>query len=325
MMPFMKPDAPLVVALAYDGLCPFEFACAVEVFGLPRPELGTRWYRFAVAAIGTGAIRGLGGIRIDADGGLELLDDATTIVVPGWPHPDTPVPAPLVRALREAHARGCRLASICAGAFVLAATGLLAGRRATTHWHHVEHLAQRHPDLTVLPDVLYVDEGTLLTSAGSAAGLDLCLHLVRRDFGAATASHVARRLVLPAHRAGDQAQVLARPVPARPGATVAALQDRVRARLADRWTIERLASDAGVSIRSLHRRFRETTGLAPGAWLVAQRVSRACELLEETTLSIEEIALEVGFGSASALRAHFRSRLGIMPSALRGHAAACWR
>ncbi|WP_425321988.1 transcriptional regulator FtrA [Burkholderia paludis] len=317
MMPMMKSDAPLVIALAYDDLCPFEFACAVEVFGLPRPELGANWYRFAVAAVGPGVIRGIGGVRIDADGGLELLDHAATIIVPGWPGPDRPVPDSLVRALRAAHARGCRLASICAGAFVLAATGLLSGRRATTHWHHVDDLARRYPDVTVVPDVLYVDEGALLTSAGSAAGLDLCLHLVRRDFGAQMANRVAQRLVLPAHRSGNQVQRVARPIPARSGMALGALLDHVRADLSRRWTVTRLASDAGVSVRSLHRHFRETTGLAPGEWLIAERVSRALELLEETTLSVEDVSIEVGFGSASTLRAHFRKTLGVLPSARR--------
>ncbi|SAJ97428.1 transcriptional activator FtrA [Burkholderia multivorans] len=313
----MKPTVPSVVALAYDDLCPFEFACAVEVFGLPRPELEANWYHFSVAAVEAGPIRGIGGLRIDADGGLELLERATMIIVPGWPHPDKPVPAPLVQALRAAHARGCRLASICAGAFVLAATGLLSGRRATTHWHHINDLARSYPDVSVIPDVLYVDEGTLITSAGSAAGLDMCLHLVRRDFGPKIANQVARRLVLPAHRAGNQAQYLARPVPARTGVRLGPLLDKVRANLSDQWTTARLASDAGISVRSLNRLFREATGLAPGQWLVTERISRAQELLEETTLSIERVALEVGFGSTSTLRAHFRKKLGAVPSTLR--------
>lgn len=188
---------PQVVVLAYDGLCTFEFGVAVEIFGLPRPELGDDWYRFAVASVDSGELRATGGIRIVTDGDLSLLASADLIVVPGWRGLDPPVPPALCEALRQASARGCQLLSICSGVFVLAATGLLNGRKATTHWRYIDALKVRYPDIEVVEDVLYQDEGDILTSAGSAAGIDLCLHVVRRDYGMETANSVARRLVIP--------------------------------------------------------------------------------------------------------------------------------
>jgi AraC family transcriptional activator FtrA len=321
IVPMMKSDPPLVVAIAYDDLCTFEFACAVEVFGLPRPEMGPDWYRFAIAAAHSGPLRGVGGLRIETDGGLELLEHAGTIIIPDWPGPKFPVPQPLIKALRAAHARGGRLVSICAGAFVLAATGLLSGRGATTHWHHVDDLARAFPEVRIQADVLYVDEGALLTSAGSAAALDLCLHLVRRDFGAKAANRVARRLVIPPHREGGQAQYLDRPVPLRSATPLGPLLDHVRQNLNDRRTVARLASDAGMSVRSVHRRFQDLTGRSPGEWRIMASISHARELLEDSTLSIEEIAIQVGFSTAETLRVHFRNHLGTTPSAYRARFA----
>jgi len=201
---------PLVVALAYDGLCTFEFGVAVEIFGLPRPELGERWYRFAVAAVDEGELRATGGIRIMTDGGLDLLNSADIIIIPGWRGVDTAVPEALCQALAAAHARGCRVMSICSGVFVLAASGLLNGRRATTHWRYTPVLRERFPAITVLEDALYYDEGTILTSAGSAAGIDLCLHVVQQDYGTEVANTVARRLVVQPHRDGSQTHSLGR-------------------------------------------------------------------------------------------------------------------
>nr|WP_262271914.1 transcriptional regulator FtrA [Microvirga sp. HBU65207] len=313
----------LVVALAYDRLSTFEFGIAVEVFGLPRPEMGPDWYRFAVCAIEPGPLRATGGFQIMADGGLELLEEAGTIVIPGWrgPHAE-PVPAELVEALRRAHGRGARLMSICSGVFALAATGLLSGRRATTHWQHVENLSRLYPDVTVEPDVLYVDEGRVLTSAGSAAGIDLCLHVVRADFGPEIANRLARRLVVPPHREGGQAQFIEHPVPpAREGLRFAPLFDRMRARLAEEQPVAALAAEAGMSVRTFLRRFKAATGLPPGEWLLAERLARARDLLESTGESIEAIAGATGFGSAATLRHHFRTRLGTSPAAYRGRFA----
>src|SRR6218665_1813019 len=243
-----KPQSPLVVALAYDGLCTFEFGVAVEAFGLPRPEMGADWYRFAVVGIDAGEMRAAGGVRIVADGDLDLLAEAGTIIVPGWRGIDAPVPEALCRALREAHLRGARILSICSGVFVLAAAGLLAGRRATTHWRYTDALKQRYPDIDVLPDVLYVDEGTVLTSAGSAAGIDLCLHLIRRDYGMVAANMVARRLVVPPHRDGGQAQYTERAVPPpHESAPLEPLLDHIRNNLGANHSDVSLARMAGMS------------------------------------------------------------------------------
>jgi AraC family transcriptional activator FtrA len=313
------PANPLVVTVAYDGLCTFEFGCAVEVFGLPRPEMGERWYRFAVASADPGPLRATGGITVTADGGLDLVATAGTVVVPGWRGIDAPVPEALCAALRTAHAGGARILSLCSGAFVLAAAGLLDHCDATTHWRYAEALTRRHPAIRFVPDVLYVDGGQVLTAAGSAAGLDLCLHLVRRDFGPEIANRVARRLVIPAHRQGGQAQYVERPVPRERagGARLGPLLDRVRGRLAEDWPVERLAAEAALSQRDLHRKFGETVGLSPGRWLTAERVGRARELLEGSGLGIEDIAAAAGFGSAATLRHHFRESLGTSPAAYR--------
>ncbi|MCU0886828.1 MAG: transcriptional regulator FtrA [Rubritepida sp.] len=319
-----KPPAnPLVVALAYDGLCTFEYGCAAEVFGLPRPEMGPGWYRFATAAIEPGPLRAAGGLRVAAEAGLELVGQAGTIIVPGWRGVEAPVPEALCAALRLAHGQGARILSLCSGAFVLAAAGLLAGRRATTHWRYFPALAARHPELTLVPDVLYVDEGSVLTAAGSAAALDLCLHLIRRDFGTEAANRVARRLVVPPHRDGGQAQYVERPVPP-PGVAAARLahvMDRVRGALAEPWPVARLAAEAALSVRGLHRHFRGATGLSPGDWVIAARVDRARELLEVAGPDMEGVAAACGFGTAASLRQHFRARLGVSPAAYRARFA----
>jgi AraC family transcriptional regulator, transcriptional activator FtrA len=311
----------LVVALAYDRLCTFEFGIAVEVFGVPRPEMGQDWYRFAVCAVDPGPLQATGGFHVVADGGLELLAEAGTIIVPGWRGAlSEPVPPALIEGLRRAHERGARIMSICSGVFVLAAAGLLSGRRATTHWHYVDQLAGAYPDIRVEPDVLYVDEGSVLTSAGSAAGIDLCLHVVRHDYGSEIANRLARRLVVPPHREGGQAQFVERPVPPiREGARLGPLFDRMRSRLAEDQPLAELAAEAGMSVRTFLRRFKSATGMPPGEWLLAERLLRARELLESTTHSIEDIAAASGFGSPATLRHHFRSRLGTSPAAYRIH------
>ena len=313
--PVRPPAAgPDVVALVTDGLCTFEFACAAEVFGLPRPELGPHWYRFATCSVDGRPVRGQYGIAMDVDGGLERVASAGTVVVPGWPDVDAPVPDALIRALVGAHANGARLVSICSGAFALAATGLLDGARATTHWRHADALARRHPGVDVDPAVLYVDAGSVLTSAGSAAGLDLCLHLVRRDHGPDVASHVARRLVVPPHRDGGQAQRVERAVDRGDATSLAPLLDELQARLAEPWRAAELARRAGASERSFLRRFRAATGTTPGEWLSAARVDAARELLETTALPVERVAERVGLGTAATLRHHFRRRVGTSPA-----------
>lgn len=307
-----------VAALAYDGLCTFEFGVAVEAFGLARPEMGEDWYRFAVAGVDEGPLRATGGVRVVVDGGLELLESAGTIIVPGWRGADAPVPEDLILALRSAHQRGARLLSICSGVFVLAAAGLLAGKRATTHWRYAEALARRFPDIAVEPDALYVDNGDVLTSAGSAAGIDLCLHLIRRDYGAAAANSVARRLVAAPHRDGGQAQFIERSVPEpRESGRVSRALDLMRSDLSKERRIAELADAAGMSARTFLRRFEAATGATPARWLRAERLAKAKELLETTDRSIDEIARLCGFNDLSSFRGHFRTAMGTTPSSYR--------
>jgi AraC family transcriptional activator FtrA len=312
--------AHLVAAIAYDRLCTFEFGCVVELFALPRPELGVPWYRFAVCAAERGGLRAAGGITVSAQYSLKLLERADTIVVPGWRDADEPPPAPLVAALRAAHARGARLASICSGVFVLAAAGVLDGRSATTHWRYTERLAERHPRIRVLPNALYVDEGQILTSAGSAAGLDMLLHLVRRDYGPRIANRVAQRLVIPPHREGGQAQYVPRPVAAESAneaGQLARLLDWLRTNLSGGHTIASLSRRAHMSPRTLLRRFKDATGLAPLEWLVRERVAAARELLEAGRLPLGRVAERTGFGSVESFRRHFRLVVGTPPAAYR--------
>jgi AraC family transcriptional activator FtrA len=320
-MPFLRPRDrrfnPLVVALTYDGLCAFEFACAAEVFGLPRPELGPGWYRFETCSLGGGRIRGQYGTSLSVDGGLDRLGQAGTILIPGWQGSDVPVPQVMIEALRTAHDRGARLLSICSGSFVLAATGLLDGKRATTHWRYAEALQRRYPRVSVDPHVLYVDEGRILTSAGSAAGLDLCLHLIRRDFGAEVANQVARRLVIPPHRDGGQAQFLESPVDRRERGPLAAVMERVQRRMHRPIKVREMARWAAMSERTFIRRFRATTGTTPGDWITRQRMANAKELLERSSLAIDQVAARSGLGTAMTMRHHFRRHIGLSPAEYR--------
>lgn len=302
-----------MVAIVYDGLCTFEFGIAAEVFGLPRPEMGEDWYDFTTAAISPGPMRANGGLRVTADAGIDALEDADTIVVPGWRGIDQPVPPALIDALRRAHDRGARLASICSGAFVLAATGLLDGRRATTHWRYAQALAAAYPVVTVDATVLYVDDAPIFTSAGSAAGIDLLLHLVRLDHGPAKANMVAKRLVMAPHRQGGQAQFVERPVARTHEGRLAPLLDQMRADPGREHRIADLAAAAGMSERTFVRRFADATGATPGEWLADLRVDTAKQMLEEGRRSIKEVALAAGFGSVETLRHHFRRRVGVSP------------
>ena len=302
---FARP--PLVVALAYDGLCTFEFGCAVEVFGVPRPEFDPPLYRFATCAVDHGPLRAAGGLRVEAGHGLEILSEARTVIVPGWKGATTAPSQELAEALRAAHKAGARIASICSGATVLAFAGLLDGRKATTHWRYAESFRRLFPAVEVVEDVLYIDEGQILTSAGSAAGLDLCLHMVRQDYGPEIANAVARRLIIAPHRDGGQAQFVRQPVPPPDRAgRLAPLLDRVKGDLKRHYSVADLAELSGISQRSLLRRFREATGSPPHDWLIKQRVRKAQEMLEASDMAIETIAFECGFGSPESLRHHFR-------------------
>jgi len=312
------PNTPgLVAILAYDGLCTFEFGIAVEIFGLTRPEFDFPWYQHQIVAVDDGPMRAMGGIQVLADGGMPLLETARTIIVPGWRDRQAPVPEALLVALRQAHARGARLLSICSGVFVLAATGLLDGHRATTHWRYTAELAERFPNILVDPDVLYVDSGQLITSAGSAAGIDACLHLVARDFGTQVANSVARRLVMSPQRTGGQAQFIPAPVSASPRSDLSRVMQWARERLHQPLEVRDLASEAAMSERTFLRRFTEASGLSPKTWLQHQRLARARELLESTNANTEQIAERCGYRSVESFRVAFRSVVGVPPSVYR--------
>ncbi|WP_141575497.1 helix-turn-helix domain-containing protein [Actinomadura sp. WMMA1423] len=297
-----------------DGMLHFELSVAFEVFGSAPADVAGPWYR--VLGCGPGTVRA-GGFRLEPEHGLDRLASADTVIVPGWADVDTDPPADLVDAVRAAHRAGARVASLCTGAFVLAAAGLLDGRRATTHWAHTAALAARYPRVEVDPDVLYVDNGTVLTSAGKAAAMDLCLHLVRLDRGSAVANAVARRLVVPPHRAGGQAQFVASPVPAREDHPLADLLPWAIDRLDRPLTVGDLARQASMSPRNLGRRFRSVTGTTPLQWLLTQRIRRAQELLETTDDSVEAIAAATGMGTGTTLRRHFNRTVGVPPDTYR--------
>ena len=313
-----------VTVLAHDGLAPFELGVAAEVFALPRPELGIEpWYGFSVCAERPGLLAALGGFGLAVEHGLDELARADTIVLPGSPDVHGDPSRKLIEALLAAHGRGARLVSICSGAFVLAATGLLDGRRLATHWRYAALLARRYPRVKVVPDVLYVDGDDVLSSAGTAAGIDLCLHLVRKDHGARVANRVARRMVVAAHRDGGQAQFVDLPVAA-PSADdpVSSSMEWALGRLPERIGVEDLARRAHLSPRQFSRRFRAATGASPGAWLLRRRVDAALPLLESSDEPVEQVAARVGFPSPAAFRRHFARAYGVAPSAWRRNFAA---
>jgi len=303
-----------VKALAYNGLCTFEFGIATELFALPRPEFPS-WYDFQTVALEP-SIRAMGGLHIHADSTLEALQHADTIILPGWRDPAERPPEPLLQALRDAHESGTRLFSICSGAFILAAAGVLDGKRATTHWRYTEALKSRFPKIAVQSDVLYIDDNNILTSAGSAAGIDAGLHLIRHDHGSAVANAVARRLVLPPHRDGGQAQFIP-PAQPRAGQSMAALMDWVRQNLGRPLPLHALAAQAGMSDRTFQRRFRAEVGMPPMAWVQRERLFHAQALLETTAAPLAEIAHISGYETLDTFRIAFKRTLGTSPAAYR--------
>ncbi len=307
----------LVVVLTYDGLCTFEFGIAVEVFGLSRPEFDFPWYKFQVVACEQMKVRAMGGITIEADAGLEALERARTIVIPGWRDKTEQPPEKLLAALVKAHARGARCLTICSGVFVLAAAGLLNGKRATTHWQHFSYLKEQYPEILVEEDVLYIDEGNIITSAGSAAGIDASLHLIRRDFDSKTANSVARRLVMSPHRDGGQAQYVAAPIYEHTGRSISEVMDWARAKLADPIGLGELAAQGNMSERTFLRRFNEAVGMTPVAWLQQERMYRARELLEMSDHSLADIAEQCSYRSLETFRAAFKRVVGTSPAAYR--------
>ncbi|MFG2989130.1 GlxA family transcriptional regulator [Streptomyces sp. NPDC048257] len=305
-----------VAVLALDGVIPFDLSTPIEVFARTRLPDGRAAYRVRVCAAAEEVDAGAFALR--APWPLAALAEADTIIVPGTADPTAPVPEEVLDALRQAAARGTRVASICVGAFVLAATGLLDGLRATTHWSAADLLAALHPAVEVDPGVLYVDNGRLLTSAGAAAGLDLCLHMIRRDLGSAVAADTARLSVMPLERDGGQAQFIVHDQPPAPRGSVLEplmrwMEDNARRDLA----LDDLARHSGMSVRTLNRRFREQTGTSPLQWLHRARIRQAQHLLETTAHPVERIATQVGFGSPTAFRERFKRLTGTSPYAYR--------
>lgn len=313
-MPRTVPDMPSVALAVTDGMLHYELSVAVEVFGSDLTHLVDPWYDFSLC--GSRPVH-VGRFRLEPDKGLDHLAHADTVIVPGWADTDRDPPVELVEAVRAAHAAGARVASLCTGAFVLGAAGLLDGGRATTHWAHARELARRHPAATVDPDVLFVDNGDVLTSAGKAAAMDLCLHLVRLDHGSAAANKIARRLVVPPHRDGGQAQYIETPVPAQGNHPLGGLFPWVLERLDQPLTVEDLARQAGMSSRHLGRHFKRLTGTTPLQWLHTQRIRHAQELLETTDATVDTIAAATGMGTATTLRRHFHRGVGVPPDTYR--------
>lgn len=295
-----------VTALVYDRLCAFEYGCVVELFDLHRPELDVPWYTFDRVAAEAGPLRVSGGMRIDAPYDLGRLCKTDRVVVPGWRDADEHPPEPLLEAVRQAWQQGVQFCTICSGVFVLAAAGVLDGLRVTTHWRYAERLASRYPALHVDADALYVDEGQVVTSAGSAAGLDMMLYLVRQDYGGKVANQVAQRLVVPPFRDGGQAQFVPRPVPEEGRGRLQALMVWLRERLHEEHSAGSMAKQAAMSARTLQRQFLQSTGLTPLDWLTRERVALAQHLLETSQLPLAAVAEQSGFGSEEALRRHFR-------------------
>ncbi|MGP3985917.1 GlxA family transcriptional regulator [Streptomyces sp. 3N207] len=308
-----------VAVLVLDGVLPLDMGIPAQVFTAVPDEP----YEMVLCGRSAGPVPTAAGFAVTVTAGLEALERADTVVVPGYAPHLSEVPAAVLEALAAAHARGRRLVSVCTGAFALAAAGVLDGCTATTHWLFADDLAARHPRVSVDPRVLYVDEGQVLTSAGVAAGIDLCLHLVRRDLGAATANEAARTVVAAPHRDGGQAQYIRRPLTgATDGTTLAPTREWALAHLHEPLTVRRLAAHAHMAPRTFARHFVAESGTTPLRWLLAARIDRARELLESTGLTIDQVAERCGLGSPSNLRLHFRRVLGTSPTAYRATFAA---
>ncbi|MYW91797.1 helix-turn-helix domain-containing protein [Amycolatopsis rubida] len=303
-----------VVALVQPVQSTFELGCGAEVFGTTRGGV-PQHYEFEVCTENPGPVPTTAGYEIHVSSGLSALSKADTVLIPGWTPVETPLSPKVRRALLRAHERGARLVTICSGSFALAQTGLLTGRTATTHWARLEQLRRDFPEVRVEPDVLYVDHGDVATSAGAGAGIDLCLHLVRRDHGAAHAALISRHMVMPAHREGGQVQYVPRQASAY--ASLDGLLDWAGERLGTPLSVEDLAARLRISPRTLARRFADQFGTSPGAWLLSRRVAEARRLLEETDLPVDAIAARVGLVSAVNLRRRFRAQVGTTPGAYR--------
>jgi AraC family transcriptional regulator, transcriptional activator FtrA len=306
-----------VAVLALDEVAVFELGVLCELFGYDRTAEGLPAYDFAVCSVDGRPVRTTAGFDIAVRADLSRLEQADLVAVAPYAYRAGGEPPAVLAALRRAHERGAWVMSVCTGAFALGAAGLLDGRRCTTHWLHTDELARRHPAARVDPGVLYVQDDRILTSAGTAASVDAGLHLIRQTQGSAVATMIARRMVVPPHRDGGQAQYIETPVPAAACATLQPVLDRVLATLAGPHTVESMAELAHMAPRTFARRFRDETGATPHDWLTGQRLLLARRLLEDTGLGVEAVAERAGFGSAQALRHHFAQRLSTTPNAYR--------
>ncbi|MFD0142645.1 MULTISPECIES: GlxA family transcriptional regulator [unclassified Streptomyces] len=306
-----------VVVIVDANSNPFELGCATEVFGLRRPELGRDLYDFRLCSPEPDTLMRDGFFTLSGVAGLEAADTADTLIVPNRPDVEVPRRPAVLDAVRRAHGRGARLIGFCSGAFTLAEAGVLDGRRATAHWQWADRFRARFPSVRLEPDVLFVDDGDILTAAGSAAALDLGLHVVRRDHGAEAANAVSRRLVFAAHRDGGQRQFIERPVPEAPDESLAPLLAWAQERLDSPLTVTGLAARAAVSPATLHRRFRAQLGTTPLAWLTRERVTLACRLIERGETRFDVVARASGLGTAAHLRALMNRETGLSPSAYR--------
>lgn len=307
-----------VVVVAYQQISPFHLAVPCMVFGEDLARLGAPRYALTVCAAEPGPLQTPAGFSLGITQGVEALDEADTVVVPAWRDPAEPAPAALLDALQRAHARGARLVGLCLGAVVLAQAGLLDGRRASTHWVFMDDVAALHPRVHLQRDVLYVQDGTLLTSAGTAAAIDCCLHLLRQDHGADVASRVARRMVVAPHRQGGQAQYIEQPLPVSCGdERLAVVLEWAAFHLAEPLRIDTLAERARMSRRTFTRHFRAATGTTFNHWLLEQRLARAQRLLETGDSALEVVAEQAGFGSTASLRSHFSRAFGVSPAGYR--------
>jgi transcriptional regulator GlxA family with amidase domain len=312
-------DKPIVAVVAFDGMSLFHLSVPCLVFGEDRTALGLPRFDFRICAAGRPRpFETIGGAKLVAPFGLEGLVGADIVLVPSWLGSDVPVPATLAKAVAAAHRSGALVIGLCLGTFVLAAAGILAGKSATTHWTATDRLAAAYPDIRVEPDILYVDAGTVITSAGVAAALDCCLHVVRRRFGAWPAQRLARHIVLPPHRQGGQAQFIERPLTVVEGdERLAKALWRVLADPAAPHSLDSVASIAGLSRRTFTRRFQKQIGISFSRWLAGHRVTLAQQLLETTTHSVEDVARLSGVGTSVSLRQHFRTSLGTTPDTYR--------
>ncbi|AWW37673.1 helix-turn-helix domain-containing protein [Streptomyces cadmiisoli] len=307
-----------VAAVLVDGVNPFELGVVCEVFGIDRSDDGLPVYDFAVASAEQPVLRANAGFSMQVEHGLERLEAADLIAVPaGSGYESRTFPPGLLDALNRAVERGARVLSVCSGVFVLGAAGLLDGRRCAVHWRHAQELSRRYPRAIVEPDVLYVDEDPVITSAGTAAGIDACLHIVRKEQGPEVANRIARRMVVPPHRDGGQAQYIERPLPRSECDTVAEVLVWMERNLDQEVTVEQLAARALMSPRTFARRFQQETGTTPYRWILRQRVLLAQRLLEVTDETVDAIAGRTGFGNAAALRHQFVRAVGTTPHAYR--------